>query len=295
MREDPMFINETRLRNIIKEEMKRVLEAVDDDDYEDDWDGASDADDGEADLPTPAPKEEKPLRPPPNFEDPENIDDVAYVIACFCRTWITGTGLKRLKEIADDAAWRVVKDPDGGWKYVKIEDQDADDQRRAAEHLISIFSRVMEYYESHTEDNFVASPQYFLDSLGTTVYRQHPEMGKEIQRTASNENQRWVEGVSDLDFACERISAWLRNTYNEKNKQYSAGYLDAIEIIKSNPAEIEALRTINGSFGRVAEFLKFEEDEDLVERLLGMVLTGPGGAIQAGEILELLKDEDEPT
>ena len=289
-----MFINETRLRNIIKEELKRVLEAVDDDDYEDDWDGASDADDGEEDL-TPPAKKETPPKPPPNVEDPTRIDDVAYVIACFCRTWVNGTGLKRLKEIADDAAWRVVKDPDGVWKYVKIEDQDADDQRRAAEHLISIFSRVMEYYESHTEDNFVASPQYFLDSLGATVYRQHPEMGKEIQRTASNESQSWVEGVSDLDFACERISAWLRNTYNEKNKQYSAGYLDAIEIIKRNPAEIEALRTINGSFGRVAEFLKFEEDEDLVERLLGMVLSGPDGAIQAGEILELLKDEDEST
>ena len=281
-------IKESRLRRIIKEELERVFETPYDDDYDDDWDGTSDEDDGEDDFPPPVAKEEKPARPPPNVEDPAYVDDVAYVIACFCRTWVNGTGLRRLKEIAESAEWRHVKEPDGGWKIVKIKDQEAEDQRRAAEHLISIFDRVMEYYESHTEDNFVASPQYFLDSLGATVYRQHPEMGKEIQRTAFNENQRWVEGVSNLDSACEMISTWLRTTYNEKNKQHSAGYLDAIEIIKSNPEEIETLRTINGSFKRVAEFLKFEEDEDLVERVLGMVLSGPDGAIQAGEILETL-------
>lgn len=283
-----MTIGMPKLRQIIREEAHRVLREVVDDDYDDDWDGTSDEDDGEEDLPPPAAKEEKPSRPPPNIEDPAYVDDVAYVIACFCRAWVNGTGLRRLKEIAESAEWRHMKEPDGGWRYVKINDQEAENQRRAAEHLISIFGKVIEYYESHAEDNFVASPQHYLDSLGATVYRQHPSMGKEIQRVGFGENQSWVEGVDNLESACERISTWLRSTYNQNNKQHSAGYLDAIEIIKQHPQEIETLRTINGSFKRVSEFLKFEEDDDLVERVLGMVLSGPEGAIQAGEILETL-------
>jgi hypothetical protein len=283
-----MRITESTIRRIIREEARRVmLESSDDDDYEDDWDGTSDADDGEEDLAPPAKKEDPP-KPPPNVEDPAYIDDVAYVIACFCRAWVNGTSLKRFKELAVNAGWRHVKEPDGGWKYVKIDDQLADDQRRAAEHFVSIYYKVMEYYESHTETNFVASPQSYLDSLGATVYRQHPQMGKEIGHNGFEEHHLWVEGVSNLDSDCEKISAWLRSAYDEKNKQHSAGYLNAIETIKSNPEEIETLRTINGSFGRISEFLKFEEDEDLVERVLGMVTSGPDGAVQAGEILETL-------
>ncbi len=282
-----MRITESRIRRIIREEVHRVLRESVDDDYEDDWDGTSDADDGEEDGAPPVKKEDPP-KPPPNVEDPARIDDVAYVIACFCRAWVNGTSLKRFKELATNAGWRHVKEPDGGWKYVKIDDQLADDQRQAAEHFVSIYDKVMEYYESHTETNFVASPQSYLDSLGATVYRQHPQMGKEIGHKNVEEHHLWVEDVSNLSAACAEISAWLQTTYDEKNKQYSAGYLDAIEVIKSNPEEIETLRTINSSFGWVAEFLKFEEDEDLVERVLGMVLSGPNGAIQAGEILETL-------
>jgi hypothetical protein len=283
-----MRITESTIRRIIREEARLVmLEISDDDDYDDDWDGTSDADDGEEDW-TPPVKKEDPPKPSSNVEDPAYIDDIAYVIACFCRAWVNGTGLKRFKELAESAEWRHVKEPDGGWKYVKIDDQVANDQRRAAEHFVSIYDKVMEYYESHAEDNFIASPQYFLDSLGATVYRQHPQMGKDIGHKGFEEHHLWVEGVSSLDSACEKISAWLRTTYDEKNKQYSAGYLNAIEVIKSNPREIETLRAINGSFERISEFLKFEEDEDLVERVLGMVTSGPDGAIQAGEILETL-------
>jgi hypothetical protein len=278
------------IRRIIREEARRVmLESSDDDDddYDDDWDGASDADDGEEDRTTPSKKESASV-PPPNVEDSTYIDDVAYVIACFCRAWVSGTGLRRFKELAADAAWRHVKEPSGGWKYVKVDDQMADDQRRAAEHFVSIYDKVMKYYESHSETNFVASPQHFLDSLGATVYRQHPQMGKEISHKGFEEHRLWAEGVSNLDSACEKISAWLRTTYDQTNKQHSAGYLNAIEVIKSNPEEFETLRAINSSFERISEFLKFEEDEDLVERVLGMVTSGPAGAIQAGEILETL-------
>lgn len=284
-----MRINEKRIRNIIKEELRKVLEAVDDDDYDDDWDGTSDADDGEEELQPPSAKDEEPSKPAPNFEDPAYIDDVAYVIACFCHAWVNGVSLKRFKEIAGpESGWRLVKEPDGGWRYAKVEDQLSNDQRRAAEHYISIYNKVMEYYESHSLNNFAASPQYFLDSLGASMHRQNPDMAKELQRKASKEEGYWISGVNQLESACNNISDWINSAYSQNNKNYSAGYLRAIDVIKNNPEEISTLKAINSSFSKIRNVLMFSDDEDLREKIFNMVLSGPDGAIQAGEILDLL-------
>lgn len=229
-----MRISESRMRQIIREELGRTLR-------------------------------ESSAQPMESQESLRN--DVALILACFIGEDLSRYTAKQHAEI-------IRSFPKG---HAAI---------ATAKHYQSMMYSVTKYLRGIDDGQFVTLPDEFIPTMVDVVQRKNPKVARRLlDEYRGDEDVDWHKEFGILAEGAQAMSDWITGSRNYENFD---DYADGFETILDHLDDVKRFVDLMHSGPVIAKFLSDHDDDETVDKIISLVVSGPDGAIQAGELVRSL-------
>ena len=202
------------------------------------------------------------------MESQESLrNDVALILACFIGEDLSRYTAKQHAEI-------IRSFPKGHAAHV------------AANHYQSMMYSVTKYLRGIDDDQFVTLPDEFIPTMVDEVKRKNPAVARRLlDEYDDNESVDWYEEFGILAEGTQAMSDWITGSRNYENFN---DYADGFEAMRDHRDDVKRFVDLMHSGPVIAKFLSDHDDDETVDKIISLVVSGPDGAIQAGELVRSL-------
>ena len=158
--------------------------------------------------------------------------------------------------------------------------------RETADHYQSMVYSVTKYLRGIDDDQFVTLPDEFIPTMVDEVQRKNPAVARRLlDEYDDNESVDWYGEFGILAEGAQAMSDWITGSRNYENFN---DYADGFEAILDHMDDVKRFVDLMHAGPVIVKFLSDYDDDQAVDKIISLVVSGPDGAIQAGELASSL-------
>lgn len=158
--------------------------------------------------------------------------------------------------------------------------------REVAKHYQPMMYSVVKYLNGIDDDQFVTLPDEFIPTLVDKVDRANPEVASRLLTEYYKVSDvNWYDDFGIIAEGAQAMSDWITGSRDYENFH---DYADGFEIMRDHRDDVKRLVDLMRAGPVIARFLSNHDDDETVDKIISLVVSGPDGVIQAGELASSL-------